>query len=161
MARAITVHVDTMKVVIVIIVIFLTQDLRVNLTLNIISGDVLRLRSEAGVTKGSIHRNLLRPTWTLSWGLEPPASWVIFPGGAKKAEVWALQNKGPGTLGSSQFPGKKRCGVKSAPKTEKRYSFCLWFVFLQLGIVITQLKGLPWRAHLKLIKPSSSPFRSD
>ena len=64
MARAITVHVDTMKV----------ADHRLHiliLTLNTFSGDVFRLRPEAGVGKGSICRNQLRPASTLCRGLQP------------------------------------------------------------------------------------------
>ena len=89
MARAITVHVDTMKVIVIVI-------LRLILTLKIFAGDVLRLRT--GVDGGSIHRSLLRPTLNCVQRALEPCDFgfqQVEPGRQE------LQNTELGTLGSS------------------------------------------------------------
>ena len=89
MARAITVHVDTMKVILIVI-------FRLILTLKIFAGDVLRLRT--GVDGGSIHRNLLRPTLNCVQRALEPCDFGFQQVEPKRQE---LQNTELGTLGSS------------------------------------------------------------
>jgi hypothetical protein len=67
-----------------------------------------------------------------------PTSWVSFSWWSQDSEI--------------RVPASSLQRERNLLPKQRNVRFCLWFVFfLQLGIV-TQLKGLLWQVHQKLIK---------